>query len=66
VASRVVDSDDVGSKAIRRILMAGVYLINSLPIIAIAPTLSFFGMGYGLKTNILIALFLVSLFSRSW
>ena len=50
----------IWSKAIRRILMPAFIFINSLPIIAIAPIILLW-MGYGLKTNILIA-FLVSFF----
>lgn len=50
----------IWSKAIRRILMPAFIFINSLPIIAIAPIILLW-IGYGLKTNILIA-FLVSFF----
>lgn len=50
----------IWSKAIRNLLMPAFIFINSLPIIAIAPIILLW-LGYGLKTNILIA-FLVSFF----
>jgi NitT/TauT family transport system permease protein len=50
----------IWSKAIRNLLMPAFIFINSLPIIAIAPIILLW-MGYGLKTNILIA-FLISFF----
>lgn len=50
----------VWSKAIKSIMLPLFLFINSLPIIAIAPIILLW-MGYGIKTNILIA-FLVSFF----
>ena len=50
----------IWSKAIRQLLMPAFIFVNSLPIIAIAPIILLW-MGYGLKTNILIA-FLISFF----
>jgi NitT/TauT family transport system permease protein len=50
----------IWSKAIRDLLMPAFIFINSLPIIAVAPIILLW-MGYGIKTNILIA-FLVSFF----
>lgn len=50
----------IWSKAIRSLLMPAFIFINSLPIIAIAPIILLW-MGYGIKTNILIA-FLISFF----
>lgn len=50
----------IWSPRIRKLLMPAFIFINSLPIIAIAPIILLW-MGYGLKTNILIA-FLVSFF----
>ena len=53
----------IWSKAIRQLLMPAFIFVNSLPIIAIAPIILLW-MGYGLKTNILIA-FLISFFRWS-
>ena len=50
----------IWSKAIRQLLMPAFIFVNNLPIIAIAPIILLW-MGYGLKTNILIA-FLISFF----
>ena len=50
----------VWSKAVQNILMPAFIFISSLPMIAIAPILLIW-IGYGLKTNVLIA-FLVSFF----
>ena len=50
----------VWSKNIKKVVMPLFTFINSLPIIAIAPIILLW-MGYGIKTNILIA-FLVSFF----
>lgn len=50
----------IWSKAIRNLLLPAFVFVNSLPIIAIAPIIILW-IGYGLKTNILIA-FLISFF----
>lgn len=50
----------IWSKTMKKLLMPIFIFINSLPIIAIAPIILLW-LGYGLKTNILIA-FLVSFF----
>lgn len=50
----------IWSKTIRSLLMPAFIFINSLPIIALAPIILLW-MGYGLKTNVMIA-FLVSFF----
>lgn len=50
----------VWSKTVQNILMPAFILISSLPMIAIAPILLIW-IGYGLKTNVLIA-FLISFF----
>lgn len=60
VTSIVLSILIVWSKAVQNILMPAFVFINSLPMVAIAPILLIW-IGYGLKTNILIA-FLVSFF----